>query len=327
MSETITQLRPGDFNDPGNPAWEPVRSAVQALIDAKQAGARAIAAESGVSETALSQFLNRKYTGRNDRITDRLQLWLDTYHRRAAAEAEIRTGPGFVLTPTAERVLDALTYAQMAPDMVAIYGGAGLGKTEAAREYVRTNTGICLATMTPATSTVYLALAEVGKCLSVKPGRSKAHLMDSICEVLAERRGLLIIDEAQQLGPTALDQLRAIHDRAGVGIAFMGNEQVFSNMTGKGSRAEYMAPLFSRVGMRRHLRMPTDADTHALADAWQITEREPRKLLRQIAHKPGGLRGITKTLRYAHMLAAGQSIEARHIRSAWMQLTGEGMQP
>ena len=39
-------------------------------------------------------------------------------------------------------------------------------------------------------------------------------------------KGLLIIDEAQNLFPKAMDQIRSFHDQAEIGIALVGNQTV-----------------------------------------------------------------------------------------------------
>src|ERR1035437_1267786 len=50
--------------------------------------------------------------------------------------------------------------------------------------------------------------------------------------------GLLVIDEAQHLSVAALDQIRSIHDATDLGIALVGNQQVYARLTG-GNRAAY----------------------------------------------------------------------------------------
>lgn len=51
-------------------------------------------------------------------------------------------------------------------------------------------------------------------------------------------QGLLIVDEAQHLSAGAIDQLRAVHDRAEVGLALLGNEEVWSRIDGGGRKAQ-----------------------------------------------------------------------------------------
>ena len=315
MTETVTPLE--------EPWVGEVRERINHLIDSGEVSAAQISRESSVNSSTLSQFRAGKYPGRNPLIAERLRTWMETHQRRKEARKAIAEGPGFVLTRTAEQVLDTLTYAHMAGDIVLIYGGAGTGKTEALREYARSNAGVCLSTMTPAHATVATSLREIGKCIGVQPRRDNAALFDAICQGLADQRGLLIIDEAQHLGTKALDQIRSIHDRVGCGIALVGNEQVYGRMTG-GTRAEYLDRLYSRIGMRTRLGRVREADARAIAAAWGIEDSTAQRLLTGIARKPGGLRGLSKTLVLASMMAGGGNpVEPKHIRAAWKRLAGE----
>lgn len=322
MSSNVAQIKTDvpNPNDPNDPAWEPVREKINKLIEGGGIKATQIAKESACGATALNQFLNRKYTGRNDLIRDRLERWFETYKRRLEAEQEMTDGPGFVMTPTAQKITDTVSYAHMAHDIVLVYGGAGTGKTETFREYVRNNSGVCLATMTPAHATVATSLREIGKCVGVHTTRDNAMLFDNLTEALKDRRGILIIDEAQNLGIKALDQIRQIHDKINCGIVLSGNEQVYSNMSGR--RAEYLDRLHSRIGMRTHINRPSAQDAERIADAWGITDATSIATIVSISLKPGGLRLVSKVLRLAHMYSQKGQIQIKQIRIAWKQLGG-----
>ncbi len=309
--------------DPDNPAFEPTRAAVQALFDAREINLRRLSREAGISESAISQFLNRKASNtRYDRVVARLDTWMQTRERRVAAQAEFPDSPGFRLTATAERITDVFLYAHHAPDIGGIYCGVGLGKTEAAKEYVRNNSGVCLATMSTVTRTPMAALREISKCMDMRQRRTQAELYDSICDTVRQSKGLLIIDEANHLTGAAIDQIRAIHDRANVGIVLMGNEQIYAGMT-RLKTADFMAQSYTRVGMWLNLepnhpaylkRLKKDADI--LLDAWGNEPSDCRTLLHEVTQKPGALRLMVKVMRFAKMLAGDQDLAAKHIRIA-----------
>jgi DNA transposition AAA+ family ATPase len=107
--------------------------------------------------------------------------------------------------------------------------------------------------------------------------------------------GLLIIDEAHELGRDALEAMRTIHDRTSIGLVLQGNEQVYTAMTG-GNRAAYLDRLFSRIGKRVRIVKPTARDIDSLIQAWG-GGKDCAKVLHEIAAKPGGLRGMTKITR------------------------------
>jgi hypothetical protein len=215
----------------------------------------------------------------------------------------------------------ALGYAQMAGDMAVIYGGAGLGKTTAAREYARRYPSVWLATMHPACSGVAMALEEVAMALGVRDlPTGAAKTLRLIIQRVAGSGGLIIVDEAQHLSAQALDALRTVHDATGVGMALMGNEMVFARLTG-GNRAPYLDRLYSRIGKRVRLVEPMERDVRALADAFGITGGA-LDMLERVARKAGALRTVVKVARLAAMMAGEAQVEGRHVAAAWQDLQG-----
>lgn len=287
-----------------------------------------IVRQSGISSSRISQYLKGIYTGDVANLEMELARWVDSYESRQRQARAMPVAPGYVATPSGERATATFGYAQVAGDLVVIYGGAGTGKTAAANQYQRTNPNVWVATMTPATATVVPALEEVADALGMKEiVGGGAKIQRAIIRRLAGTQGLLIIDEAQHLGVQALDALRALHDATGLGLALVGNETVYARMTGGtgASRAAYLDRLFSRVGKRVRLLKPLVADIDALIDAWGVEAKACRQVLHEIAAKPGGLRGLTKVLRLASMFANGSNrgIECDDIRAAWRDLGGE----
>ena len=86
---------------------------------------------------------------------------------------------------------------------------------------------------------------------------------------------------------TAIDQLRSMHDAAGVGLALVGSPLVRERL---GGANPHLAQLFSRVGMRLRREKPLTGDVAALLAAWGIEGEAERKLVGWIARKPGALR-------------------------------------
>ena len=303
-----------------------LREQLRALMAADKAMTQArIARESGLSSTTISQWLGGTYGGDNAAIEDKLTRWHETTRAQRAVADRMPAAPDYVETPTGERVVAALRYAQLAGDIAVVYGAAGLGKTTAIKRYVRTASNVWHATMTPASASVVTALEEIADAVgaNVTGGGGAARLHRSICKRVTETAGLIVIDEAQHLSVAALDQVRSIHDATGIGIALVGNEAVYARMTG-GNRAAYLDRLFSRIGKKVALRKATTGDISALLDAWNIGTSDCRAQLVEIASKPGGLRGLTKVLRLGSMFAAAQNrtLCCDDVRAAWRELGG-----
>jgi hypothetical protein len=300
--------------------YHDVIARVRAEIERRGITQAQAAREIGISSTTLTQLLGGTYAADPARQIERLTRWLGL-QEEVRAQAKLPPAPAWVHTPTAERVLAALGYAQMAGDIVLIYGAAGVGKTTAAHEYRRRYPSVWVATMSPATAGVSTALEEV--CLAVgfrDLPQGAARMSRALVARIADTSGLLIVDEAQHLTVGALDALRALHDATGVGLALMGNEHVYARMTG-GYRAAYLDRLYSRIGKRVRLGRATREDIERIAEAFGVHNGACRPLT-EIGSRPGALRLVVKTLRLASMMATGSGIEATHVAAAWQDLEG-----
>ena len=154
------------------------------------------------------------------------------------------------------------------------YGAAGVGKTRSARRYARWDIAEpLLATWGPreeSDAKVYAALAQsravfynptvccpfrelhgdiarllsrVGACIDSHVRRDvvvQTSLPPSPAEVL-------IIDEAERLTPNALEHVRDLHDRTGIGVVLVG-------MSGLEKRLSRYPQLYSRVGFAHQYR-------------------------------------------------------------------------
>lgn len=301
-----------------------VRAEILQLINIEGLKQSKIARASGVPVSTLSAFLSGSYKGDNQKVADTLGIYLASRARTAGASS-IPLLPDYIATPTSEKIVDALNYAQMFADIAAIYGGRGLGKTRAARRYRDTNPNVWIITATPETSSVGTILEEIALGLGMRDmPLHPARLRRQIDLFVEGTKGLLIIDEAQHLTKQALESIRGIHDRTGVGLALMGNTNVYNRLYGSGMKSEDFAQLYSRIGKRVFLKQPVAGDIHAIAGAFGITDARALGWLKQIAMKPGGLRGVAKTMRLAATFAhgAGQPLALVHLDAAWGELQG-----
>lgn len=299
---------------------ERIRGRVEAQV-ANGISRNAIGREAGISSGAVSAFLSGTYKADMLPLAQKLDAWLTA--SLAREQAKLPAAPAWIETPTAQRIMTALSYAQMASDLACIYGAAGVGKTATLHHYAQATPNVWIATMTPATASAATCLEEVCEAVGLRDASGGAARMQrALINRLRDTRGLLAIDEAQHLSVSALETIRSLHDATGIGLAILGNETVYARITG-GTRAANFAQLFSRIGKRLRVQRPTDKDVRELLDAWKIDGREEREISERIALAPGGLRGLTKTLRLASMLAQGKTPGAQEIRAAWRDLGGE----
>jgi DNA transposition AAA+ family ATPase len=137
--------------------------------------------------------------------------------------------------------------------------------------------------------------------------------------------GLIAVDEAQELSEKALDEIRSWHDKTGIGIALVGDERVIGRLGGI-RRAE-LGRLHSRISMRHTQAHPKPDDADVIIAGWGVTEPAQCKFLRGLLTKPGGLRGIAKTIKLAGLMAAGEdrAVSLADLQEAWAQRNTETM--
>ncbi|ECX2778609.1 AAA family ATPase [Salmonella enterica subsp. enterica serovar Montevideo] len=295
-----------------------IRAGLRTLVENEETTFKQIALESGLSTGTISSFINDKYNGDNERVSQILQRWLEKYH----AVAELPEPPRFVETQTVKQIWTSMRFASLTESIAVVCGNPGVGKTEAAREYRRTNNNVWMITITPSCASVLECLTELAFELGMNDApRRKGPLSRALRRRLEGTQGLVIIDEADHLGAEVLEELRLLQESTRIGLVLMGNHRVYSNMTG-GNRTVEFARLFSRIAKRTAINKTKKADVKAIADAWQINGENELELLQQIAQKPGALRILNHSLRLAAMTAhgKGERVNEDYLRQAFREL-------
>ena len=315
---------PGVDSAPGKGAADArLRAAVRkAMADGGLSQARS-ALEIGISDSALSTWLAEKYRGDSAAVAAKARAWLKAVRRRAALEARLPDAPAWIETESALRVGAVLGYAQMAGDMALVHGGAGTGKTVAARRFAEGRATVWYLEATSGARSLTSCLERVARATGARSeSRRAAGLEDAIAGRLRGTRGLLVIDEAQHLALPALEALRGLHDACGVGLALVGGERLHDRLADQ-RRATERAQLVSRIGRRLRLPAPTGGDVDALLAGWGLDAEALRRQAMEIARRPGGLRNLTKRLRMAALFAGGAGkIGWAHLSAAGTELGG-----
>lgn len=244
----------------------------------------AVGTELGVSGGAVSSFLSGKYKTPHTLIPKVMALISMNAKKAVAPKA-----PDFAETSISRTVYNTIAYAHLRGVISVVYGDAGVGKTSTVREYVKNDSLALLVTISP----TYSSITGVNELIAAQLGvreRVSRRLTAEIVERLKDSGRVLIVDEAQHLTVRALNHLRCMSDESGVGIALVGNEEVYSKLRGSG-RADF-AQLFSRVGMRkqvqtRDIRME---DIRSIFGKYELDDGI-LKLLGGVANTPYGLRG------------------------------------
>lgn len=275
----------------------------------------------------FSQYYSGKYDGRLDTMNEKVAQWLDALQETAGIAATIPKSPPYMALRGSIDVIETLTWAQLAPDLVMITLGAGMGKTETCRQFTRTRPHVYHATVSENTKTVHGMLVELADELDVRE-HNPARLARAIGNKLRRTGGgtLLIVDEGQHLDDAALNQLRHFVDVYECGVAVVGNSEVYSRFTKHRSDRSY-AQVKSRIGKRLHRVAPYEEDLATYIACWGVTDPACVRFLTGIGMKGGAFRQIDKTMRMATMAAIGDgcTVELKHIQSAWKMRDVEDM--
>ncbi|MGE4501950.1 MAG: AAA family ATPase [Thiomicrospira sp.] len=281
-----------------------------------------LAREMGMSPAVLNQFMQDKYKGNLEEASRKISQWLNQQEQKAQVSGNLPSAPVYVPTPTSQRIIATLTYAQLANDFIVVYGGAGFGKTTSIRQYANENPNVWVVEATPARNTGGALLRSIAHECGVRLPRGQIDFLEmALLDRLKNTGGLLVIDEAQFLNDRALESTRRMADMAGIGLALLGNESVYGKLTGTRRAADY-AQLFSRIGKRVRLTQCAKGDVEMLCEAWGLGAPET-EYAKHIAAQPGALRGLNKALRLAGIFAKGETLGLTHIKAAWADLSGE----
>ena len=204
-----------------------------------------VAKELDISASALSGFLSGTYKTPHT-ITSKIEELAEISTQKKVAPKE----PAFAETSISRDITNAIKYSHLQGKISVIYGDAGIGKTMAFRNYLEQNTLAIGITISPTFASITGVNEKLAEQLGVRERVSRKQTMEIINKLRGSGR-VVVIDEAQHLTVRALNHLRCISDESGVGICFIGNDEVYSKLKGSG-RADF-AQLFSRIGMRRQV--------------------------------------------------------------------------
>jgi len=216
-----------------------------------------LAKSAGISPSTLSQLLSHKYPGVYENIRPKIQAVMDREQEKSKLK---KTNPNFIETSISKRFFDIAKMAHMFCEIGVCYSFAGLGKTESAREYARTNDDCILLEALPSYR-ARIMLQDLHSRLYNDAKKDLNTTFRDCVERLRDSGRLLIIDEAEKLSYTALEYVRRLHDFTGIGILLCGMPELLGNL--RGNRGQF-AQLYSRSGMAVKLESLLESDTKTI---------------------------------------------------------------
>lgn len=244
-----------------------------------------IAKELGVSDGQLSSFLSGTYKAPHTMLPKVEQL-VQISDQKEIAPKE----PGFQRTTVSGIVMDLIAYCHIQGKIGVAYGDAGIGKTMGIREYARTHPDSAVViTISPCFATMTGVNELLAEELRIREKVSRKIQTEAIKKLRGSNR-VVIVDEAQHLTVRVINHLRCIADESGIGMAFIGNEEIYLKMRGSGQAA--YAQLFSRIADNKHvLTSHITRDDIALVFGESGIRADAIEILFKIARTNYGLRG------------------------------------
>ncbi|MBN2684980.1 MAG: AAA family ATPase [Pontiellaceae bacterium] len=292
---------------------------VTEALEKKGMSQKKLAKEIGISTASLSQWISGKYPTSVARIEAKISTWILGRETRERM-GKLPECAAWVATPTGQDIYDILEFAYCYGKQALVYGSPGMGKTVTCEEFQRTHSGVWLLTPTSVTGTKKGILTLLADALHITPGRALADTQTACIERMSDTGGMIIIDEAQQLPPNSLDLMRQVAEAAEVGLAFVGNEGVYTQMVG-GSRAGKFGQILSRA-RTRHIALPHVDDVVAICMAMGISDNDTAQFLFDISQTPGALRLVAGTIQIAAVEQGGNEISLPAVKAAFFELTG-----
>jgi DNA transposition AAA+ family ATPase len=210
-------------------------------LEEKGISKNALAGAAGISPAALSQFLQNKYQGNNENIAKAVETILE---RECEKAINPRIIPVHIDTTVFKKIHEVARMCHLDGEIGVCFGDAGLGKTMAARRYAQLYKDSILIEADIG-YTPKVLFSELHSMLCTGGGRGTIHGM--LVEIIDRLKGterMIIVDEAENLPDDALELLRSIHDKAGIGILLLGMPKLLGNLRG---RKGDFAQLYSRV--------------------------------------------------------------------------------
>lgn len=244
-----------------------------------------IAKEMGISDGQLSAFLSGSYKTPHT-VIPKVEQLVNITVRKEIAPRE----PGFQKTTVSGIVMDLISYCHIQRKIGVAYGDAGIGKTMGIRAYQEQNPDTAIVvTISPCFATMTGVNELIAEELRIREKISRKIQTEAIKKLRGSNK-VIIIDEAQHLTVRVINHLRCIADESGIGMAFVGNEEIYLKMRGSG-QASY-AQLYSRIADNKHILTShiTKADIELIFGESAI-ENDAIEILFKISRTNYGLRG------------------------------------
>lgn len=215
-----------------------IKAELKDLMENRNYSTSFVATATGLAKSTISMWINGNYNGKNDKITDKINNFIQRERER-----NIENDLPFVDISIVKYVSEIGRLCHTQGKIGVCVGRAGLGKTVAVKKYTKDYLDSILIE-SDSGYTAKSLLKEIHRRLGLSGKGSVYDLMGETVRKLNQSGRLLIIDEAENLPYRALEITRRIHDKTGVGVLLIGRSILLENLKGYNNQYDQ---LYSRV--------------------------------------------------------------------------------
>ena len=206
----------------------------------------------GISSATLSYFIKGTYTGDIDAICEKVKDFLEVEAQRET----IKQNEGIVQTKCFKTIHKFCSLVLSHQICGMLTGDAGCGKTTALKAFAKAHPSVILIEADHG-YTAKALFDELCAELGLDERGSLHEKLVRVVNKLNDSGRLVIIDEAEHLPYRALELIRRVHDKAGVGIALCGMPRLEKNVQGD---KNHYAQLNSRISAPCRAKLLDNAD-------------------------------------------------------------------
>lgn len=290
---------------------EKSRSRLIAYISSSGQSQAAISKRIGLSAATISQFLNSSYCGDNEEVAMKVGSFLNLQEMRQ----DYANAPDFTdKLKNTRKIYIALDYVYSNRCIGVVAGVSGCGKTTALKNYQKIMNGVVYVQADATKWSPCSILKLIAKSMGEPCKGSASEILDKLVDELAGTDRLIIIDEAQHLTARAFDTLRALNDRAEVGVIYAGTPDIIDRMT-TGRLQEDFDQVYSRIGYTCNLiNRFSLKEISVLFDGFHLDETVIQYLC-NAASKKGGLRYMVNLFKVASA-KSGKAVTVQSLEAA-----------
>lgn len=232
------------------------------LMDENQLSLRDVCDQiPGVSKSTLSYYLRGKYKAVHSAVDDAVKMFLNRRLVLRQGQQGREEKLPYTLTTITDQVTKTCKMVQRYQDLGAVCSYiAGVGKTIAAKHYANARDNAHYLYCGEVYKTAKNLFVEIARAVTgTEPPKGHiATLYEEIINRVRNQGALIILDECDPLTIRTLNAVRQIRDNVEVGILFMGNVGLHTNLTR--FRGTYLSQFFSRIKVFQMLQMEITID-------------------------------------------------------------------